>query len=66
MIVVQKVNTESSSESEGESDEEAALNFSGLKMIDRKSTDNSHLKERKSRVTILGDITFEYKQDNEG
>ncbi len=39
------------------------LNFIQLKLIDRKSIDSSAMRERKSRVTILGDSTFEYKRD---
>ncbi len=37
-----------------------------LKLIDRKSSDLSAAKQRKSQVTILGDSTFEYKieEDN--
>jgi hypothetical protein len=36
-----------------------------LRLIDRKSIDNSKMKERKSRVTILGDTTFEYRSNQE-
>lgn len=41
------------------------LNFIKLKLIDRKSIDKSSMRERKSRVTILGDTTYEYKRDEE-
>lgn len=51
----------SDSEDDAEDDEELQLNFCKLKLIDRKSIDKSCMKERKSRVTILGDTTFEYK-----
>lgn len=34
-----------------------------MKLIDRKSSDISASNKRKSRVTILGDTTFEYKSD---
>ena len=37
-----------------------------LKMIDRKSSDFTSLhKERKSRVTILGDTLIEYNQEED-
>lgn len=65
LMIKEKVSAESSSESEEESDEEAQLNFSNLKMIDRKSSDAINFKHRKSRVTILGDVTFEYKVNEE-
>lgn len=55
----------SDSEEEEEDDEEAQLNFCKLKLIDRKSIDNSSMKQRKSRVTILGDSTFEYRIDED-
>jgi hypothetical protein len=51
----------SSDSDDAEDDEESQLNFCKLKLIDRKSIDKSRMKERKSRVTILGDTTFEYK-----
>lgn len=51
----------SDSDDDAEDDEESQLNFCKLKLIDRKSIDRSCMKERKSRVTILGDTTFEYK-----
>jgi hypothetical protein len=66
-IKCKRVNS-SSSESESESkesddiDEEQKLNFSNLRMIDRKSVSIMIKPDfpRKSRVTIAGDIAIEY------
>ena len=38
--------------------------FANLKKIDRKSSEfSASNKQRKSRVTILGDTTYEYKKE---
>jgi ribosomal protein L24 len=58
-------NSSSESESEDDYNEEAELNFSNLKKIDRKSCSIvvDPLKQRKSRVTISGDTAIEYESE---
>lgn len=66
MILKSKQNLSSDDSEEDESvDETESLNFANLKQIDRKSvtlSGSESSKQRKSRVTILGDSTIEYNR----
>lgn len=56
-------NSSEESDSEEDLDEQTLLNFSNLKVIDRKSiTMVPDPSKRKSRVTISGDTAFEYER----